>query len=73
MQIQRQTTYSFPADHGGRCDIIAVLVGPDANGLFAVYAGQADDPEWVARHGVKHSYRQALYFFPGLKEEEYRR
>ena len=39
-----------------------------------VYEGQrVDAAHWVAAHGSKQTYKEALAFFPRLTEKEYRR
>ena len=65
----------YPVQYGfaaGIIDITVVLVAGDI-GDYAAYAGSGE-PEWIALHGDKLSFKEACAHFPsGLEEERYRR
>ncbi len=66
-------TWAIPQQNPrGLLEFSAALVnsGTDIDPEWRCYMGQGQ-PEWIARHGVKLTYRQALIFFPSLKETEY--
>ena len=77
MKILRSTNRCFDAE-GCHPDITItyVLTG---GGLYqagypgdlAVYAG-IGSPAWVAHHGTKLIYREAVAYFPDLTEDQYR-
>jgi hypothetical protein len=65
------------------CRVLAVLTQDDA-GQYATYVAIKKNPDDVdglrerqaqhlASNGAELSYRRALFFFPGLVEQEYRR
>lgn len=73
MEIINKQIFNFPAqgctDDGP--SLMAVLTEDD-HGLFAVYVGYGS-PNWIAANGAKETYKRALYYFPMLKKEHYRR
>ena len=52
---------------------VTFVLTRDAHGLYAVYMGMSSDPGWIAHSGAKLNYEKAKQYYPGLKEEEYRR
>src|SRR5262249_44840700 len=65
------------------CHVLAVLTQDEA-GQYAAYVAIKKNPDdvvglrerqahHVAENGAKLSYRRAVFFFPGIVEQEYRR
>lgn len=59
----------IPNESGDSIILAAVLT--ESHG-YAVYLGCGSD-EWIMKHGLKLSYKEALMHFPMLSKEEYRR
>jgi len=77
-----ENTYSMPVPNqpGTSGQFLAVLTSGMA-GDFACYLGIVHeslnepidrDIEWVAHSGLKIAYREAVHYFPFLKQEQYR-
>ncbi len=67
VNIEKQ---SMPSENGNT-EITAVLTEGTIKDL-AAYIGIGSE-EWVKANGRKLSYREALMYFPFIKEENYRR
>ena len=74
MKIENTYNLSIPTegtDEFTTTRLTAVLT-KDCQGRNAVYIG-IGSPDFIIEHGLKQSYREALSYFPGLEEGEYRR
>ena len=72
--IVNQYCFSLPkeTEEGIDRQTITAVLTQGHFGSQAVYVG-IGSPEFVAKHGTKQTYDRALYYFPMLKKEDYRR
>lgn len=75
MKIINTYNISIPSEeqHKKGCsEVLTAVLTQDQQGLFAVYIGIGSD-DFILKHGLKQSYKEALNYFPMLNEKEYRR
>ena len=53
--------------------VLTAVLYVDFFGNKTVYIGRSDNPQWVKKQGQKLSYDESLFYYPGLKKENYRK
>lgn len=71
MRIVNVYRRPIPCSKKGVVELIAVLT-EDTSGLMAVYLGFDSSDRWIAVNGTKIKYREALSYYPQLKNYQYR-
>lgn len=64
-------TRCYPSEEREEMVCLTIVLVAGAIGDYAVYIGEGS-PRWVARHGDKLFFDEAILHFPGLGRENYR-